>query len=69
MEHLIYEVADLKKQVKELKATVELLMQERADKIAFDIQCLKTLKEWDEYNKAEEASQKELDSEGCRNAR
>lgn len=49
-ELLLKELDTLKKEVEELKATVELLMRERQEKIDYDIQCLKTLKEWDEHN-------------------
>ena len=46
----------LQEEVAELKKLVELLMRERQEKIEHEIACLRTLKEWDEYNKAEAAA-------------
>ena len=39
-----------------LSDLVEVLLTERQEKIDFEIACQKTLKEWDEYNKAEAAA-------------
>ena len=47
---------ELKKEVVELRQLVQLLMFEREQNIQHDIAVLKTLKEWDEYNKAEAAA-------------
>lgn len=55
-EMLVREHDALKEEVKELRELVALLMRERQEKIDFDISCMKTLKEWDEYNKAEAAA-------------
>jgi hypothetical protein len=49
-ELLLKELDALRTEVKLLKQSVKLLMDERQEKIDFDIQCLKTLKEWDEHN-------------------
>ena len=67
-ELLVREHDALKEEVAELKKLVELLMRERQEKIDFDIACMATLKEWDEYNKAEDSKLEALESEGCRNA-
>lgn len=53
-ELLLKERVALQEEVKELREMVELLMRERQEKIEHEIACLRTLKEWDEYNKAEE---------------
>ena len=53
---LWYNSIELGKENRELKKQVELLMRERQEKIDFDIACMKTLKEWEEYNKAEAAA-------------
>lgn len=39
-----------------LSDLVEVLLTERQEKIDLEIACQKTLKEWDEYNKAEAAA-------------
>ena len=46
----------LQEEVKELRELVNLLMREREERIEHEIACLRTLKEWDEYNKAEAAA-------------
>ncbi|MBO5062888.1 MAG: hypothetical protein J6C08_00180 [Campylobacter sp.] len=39
-----------------LSDLVEVLLAERQEKIDLEASCLKTLKEWEEYNKAEVAA-------------
>lgn len=55
-ELLAKEHVALQEEVAELKKLVELLMRERQEKIEHEIACLRTLREWDEYNKAEAAA-------------
>ena len=55
-EMLVKEFDALKEEVKELRELVSLLIRERQEKIDFDLACMKTLQEWDEYNKAEAAA-------------
>jgi hypothetical protein len=57
----------LESKVDALSGLVELLMRERQEKIEHEIACLRTLKEWEEWNKAEEAKKEALESEAAAN--